>query len=327
MNQPDRNSFDSGSSQTERKDALPILGRYSVIVAIVAFLVTATLTLAGFALHWYLQSRESASQVKQLRQQLEQSKKVFEYSTNPKCDLEFKPGSSIRSTSPYFLLTNHGPGRLDNVWLKETVFLLDNDGVHECRDFPHFEYKLYDGSASSMGSLDVDEKRRIDLELCLLKAHELLIHKYPGKLVSRFRLTGSALASPEFRKDFFFIFDEKTAQRGLPAYLPPHEYVGGKDLVDRVTTYTNHGPESMILFVSIQDFAEFFKNPGETFYRTEDGRFLPYDSTTRVPPGTPLITIPRALDLTGDTSVKVVWSCDGKVGPMFRYFVSRPGIW
>jgi hypothetical protein len=310
----------------KRKDGV-VLGRWQVVVTII-------LAVTAFFGGKYFGSHESYEQLEHWRteaqywqKQSQQAQRALEYSMEPKCDLEFVHGSTSRSTSPYFLLTNHGPGPLDNVWLKETVFLLDKEGVHECSNFPHFEYKRYNGSASSMGSLDIGGERRIEVDNCLLRAVEILFQKYSGTLVSRFRLTGSALASPEFRRDFFFVFDEKALEWGVPTYVVPHEHVGGSDLVDSVTTYVNDGPESLIELISIQDFHEFFKNPPGTFYKTKDGRFLPYDSTTHVPSGTPLVPRVRLVESVGSGSLKLGWRCDDEVGPIFLNFVSQPGIW
>jgi len=260
------------TERSSKAESRVILERWIVVVGLIAGVLVPIIT---FFAGSYFESQECKKQTKYLERQLKHAETALEYSMEPKCDLEFVPGSTLRSTSPYFLLTNHGPGRLDNVWLRETVFLLDKEGVHECPNFPHFEYKRYNGSASSMGSLDIGGEKRIDVDNCLLRAVEFLFQKYSGTLVSRFRLTGSALASPEFRRDFFFVFDEKASEWGLPTYVVPHEHVGGSDLVDSVTTYVNHGPGRLIEFVSIQDFHEFFKNPPQTFYKTKDGRFLP----------------------------------------------------
>lgn len=304
-----------------------ILGRWQVVVTII-------LTLGAFLGGRYFGSHESDEQLEHWRTQAQyweaqsqQAQRTLEYSMEPKCDLEFVPGSTLRSIPPYFLLVNHGPGRLDSVWLRETVFLLDEEGVHECRDFPHFEYVRYKGSTSSMGSLDIGAEKRIDMDNCLLGAVKLLFKKFPGTLVSRFRLTGCAPASPEFRRDFFFVFHEKGSDWGLPVYLLPQEHVGGSHLVDSVTSYVNYGPESLIEFFSTQDFHDFFKNAPQIFYKTKDGRFLPYDSTTHIPPGTALISRTRLVEAVGTGSLKLVWSCDGEVGPIFSRPASQPGAW
>ena len=312
---------------SEKRKDKTIFGRWQVVITIV---LAATSLFIGH----YWGSRESDEQLEHWRTQAKywqtqsgQAQRALEYSMEPKCDLEFVPGSISRSTSPYFLLTNHGPGRLDNVWLKETVFLLDKEGAHECPNFPHFEYKRYNGSASSMGSLDLGGERRIEVHKCLLKAAEMLFQKFSGTLVSRFRLTGNALASPEFRRDLFFVLDEKTSEWGVPTYRPPHEHVGGSDLVDSVVTYLNEGPQSLIELVSIQDFHEFFRNPPQTFYKTKDGGFLPYDGTTHVPSGTPLVPRARLFESVGSGSLKLGWRCDGEVTPIYLNSVSQPGIW
>jgi hypothetical protein len=287
-------------------------------------LLVVFLALATNLITWYVTKQT-------LKPQLEQSKREFDYSTEPKCDLEFVKGSTIRSTAPYFFLTNHGPSQLDDVWLKETLFLVDTGGVHECPDLPHFEYKLYCGSSTSMGSLDTGQHKKIDTDPCLSEAFYLLFSKFSGKLVSRFRLTGSSLASPEFKKDFFFIIDYETLQYVAPVYVMPDEYVGGKNLIDSVTAYINHGPRSSIELVSIQDFCEFYKNPPETFYKTKEGKFLPCYDTMKIPAGTPIVWIPHTdalgFEVVGKNSVKLAWKCDETVGTGFLPFVSQPGVW
>jgi hypothetical protein len=178
-------------------------------------------TLLGIFIGWFLSNQISKTQI-------EQSKRELEYSTEPKCDLEFVKGSTIRSTAPYFLLTNHGPGQLDDVWLKEALFFVDTGGVHECPDLPHFEYMLYCGSSTSMGSLDVGPQKKIDTDPCLGRAFYLFFSKFSGELVSRFRLEGSARASPEYKKDFFFIVDCETLQYVAPYMLHPTSTPVGK---------------------------------------------------------------------------------------------------
>lgn len=280
-------------------------------------------TLLGIFIGWLVSNQIS-------KPQLELSKRQLEYSTEPKCDLEFVKGSSIRSTAPYFLLTNHGPSELDDVWLKENLFFVDTGGVHECPDLPHFEYKLYCGSTTSMGFLDVDRQKKIDTDPCLGKAFYLFFSKFSGKLVSRFRLTGSSLVSPEFKKDFFFIIDCETLQYVAPVYVTPDEYAGGKNLVDSITAYIGHGPRSSILLVSIQDFCDFYKNPPNTFYKTKEGKYLPYYDGTKIPPGTPLVWMPRTSDpgfeAVGNNSVRLAWRCDETVATIIRSFVCQPGV-
>lgn len=280
--------------------------------------------LLGIFIGWFLSKQIS-------KPQLQQSKRELEYSTEPKCDLESVKGSTIRSTAPYFLLTNHGPSQLDDVWLKENLFFVDTGGVHECPDLPHFEYKLYCGSSSSMGFLDVGQQKKIDTDPCLGKVFYLFFSKFSGKLVSRYRLEGSAPASPEYKRDFFFIIDCETLQYVAPVYLMPDEYVGGKNLIDSISAYMNHGPRSLIQLVSIQDFCEFYKNPPETFYKTKEGRYLPYYDATKIPSGTPLVwkmhTSNPGIDIAGGGSVKLAWRCDETFATVFRCFVSQPGIW
>ena len=254
------------------------------------------------------------------KKELHHAKTELEYSTAPKCALVFVSGSMIRSTPPYFLLTNYSPGRLDSVWLKETVFLLDTGGVHECPDLPHFEYILYCGSGTSMGSLDLGAEKRIDIDSCWRQAFDLFFKKYSGKLLSRFRLTGSALASPEFRRDFFFIIDRKHFE--YPKYLEPDGYIGGMDLMDSVIVYTHHGPRSEILYC----FGEFFKNPPEFFYVTKDEKYIPGDRTD-LPPGTPRVLLMHFSEAGGHNSIKLTWSCDEVVGPVSQHFTSPPGVW
>lgn len=305
-----------------------ILGRWTVVVALIAGVLLPIIT---FFAGSYFKSQECKRQTEYLKQQVNQAKIALEYSTEPKCDLEFVKGSTIRSTAPYFLLTNHGPSQLDDVWLKENLFFVDTGGVHECPDLPHFEYKLYCGSSTSMGSLDVPQQKKIDTDPCLGKAFYLFFSKFSGKLVSRFRLTGSSLASPEFKKDFFFIIDCETLQYVAPVYVTPDEYPGGKNLVDSITAYISHGPRSSILLVSIQDFCQFYKNPPETFYKTKEGKFLPYYNITKVPAGTPIVWMPHTSDhgfeVVGNNSVKLAWRCDETVSTIIRYFVSQPGVW
>ena len=304
-----------------------ILGRWTVVVALIAGVLLPTIT---FFAGSYFKSQECKRQTEYLKQQINQARMALEYSTEPKCDLEFVKGSAIRSTAPYFLLTNHGPGQLDGVWLKETLFFMDTGGVHECPDLPHFEYKLYCGSSTSMGSLDVGPQKKIDTDPCMVKAFSLFFSKFSGNLVSRFRLTGSSLASPEFKKDFFFVIDCETLRYVAPVYVTPDEYAGGKYLVDSITAYINHGPKSLIQLISIQDFCEFYKNPPETFYK-EKGDFFPYYDTTKIPAGTPLVSMSlsfdRGFEVVGKNSVRLAWRCDETVATIIRTFVSQPGAW
>jgi hypothetical protein len=293
------------SSNGDGKDQI-YLWKFQVLLPILVGLIC---FLAGSYITW----RISETQV-------EHAKKELEYSSVPKCTLVFVSGSMIRSTPPYFLLTNYGPGRLDSVWLKETVFLLDTGGVHECPDLPHFEYILYCGSGTSMGLLDLGAEKRIDMDSCWQQAFDLFFKKFSGKVLSRFRLTGRALASPEFRRDFFFIIDRKKFE--YPKYLEPDEYVGGMDLMDSVIAYTHHGPRSEILYC----FGEFFKNPPEFFYVTKDGKYIPGDKTD-LPPGTPRVLQMHFSETVGHNSIKLTWSCDEVVGPVSQHFTSPPGVW
>jgi len=290
-------------------------GKHQVYLWKFQVLLPTLCVLIGIFVGWFVTWRISKNQI-------EQAKTEFEYSSVPKCALVFVSGSMIRSTPPFFLLKNQGPIRLDNVWLKETVFLIDTAGVHECPDLPHFEYILYCGSGTSMGSLDLGAEKRIDIDSCWRQAFDLFFKKYSGKLLSRFRLTGSALASPEFRRDFFFIVDRKHFE--YPKYLEPEEYIGGKDLLDSVIAYTHHGPRSEILYC----FGEFFKNPPEFFYVTKDGKYIPWDGKG-LPPGTPLVMqFPRgSIEAVGRNSIKLTWSCDEVVGPVVGFFTSQPGVW
>jgi len=252
------------------------------------------------------------------RAKLDRAKIEFEYSTEPKCDLTFVSGSTIRSTSPYFLFKNQGPGILADYWFKETIFLLDTVGVHECIDLPHFEYLLYCGSSTSMGSLFVNAEKRIDIDPCWKKVFEIFFKKFKGKLISRFRLTGSALASPEFLKDFYFIIEyEKFA---FLKYITPEEYTGGKELVDSVIAYTQHGPKSIIEYC----FNEFFKNPPESFYPTEDGRYIPIRE--KPPPGTPCVLRPIYSESVGSGCTRMVWRCDDVICKCFRDTNCEPGV-
>lgn len=295
-----------------------ILGRWNVVVTII-------LAVGAFLGGLYFESQECKKQTEYLKQQLMHSESALEYSKEPKCALKPMPGGMIRSVLPHFLLTNYGPGCLDDVWLKEAVFLVNSEGVHECPDLPHFEYVLYCGSPTSMGSLDVGEQKRIDVDPCWTQAFDLFSQKFPGQLVSRFRLTGTALATPEFRKDFFFIIDDKRL-----TYIIPDEYIGGKDLVDTVIAYTYHGPKSHILWFSVHDFYDFFKNPSEFFYKSEEGRYISSE-WGNIPAGAPFVWPMHPslhnIEATGEASVKKAWSCDEKVGPIFRIFITQSNAW
>ncbi|MCJ7577875.1 MAG: hypothetical protein MUO91_05440 [candidate division Zixibacteria bacterium] len=284
--------------------------KWSVVLPLVFSIIT---FLAG----WFLGSQQS-------KRQLEHSKTQLEYSTAPNCALQFVPAGMEESTKPHFLLRNLGPGRLDDVWLKETVFLADTEGVHECLDLPHFEYIYYCGSTVVMDSLEVGELKRIDLSPCWWRSFDLFSKKFSGKLVSRFRLTGSALASPEFRKDFFFVIERKSYE-----YITPEEYIGGKELVDSVILYTHRGPRSIIRFVSFFDFQDFFKNPPKFFYQKGNGKYIPWDGPD-LPPVSPAV-MPiyfsryTVLPQKGG-SVKLIWDCDA-LGPIAEMFECRPGVW
>ena len=258
------------------------------------------------------------TQIELMERELQQAKTALEYSSEPKCALEFVPGIGLRSESPYFSLTNHGPGCLENVWLKETVFLVDTGGVHECLNLPHFEYILYCGSSRSMGSLEIGQEKIIRLDPCSDEALDLLFKKFPGKLVSRFRLAGSSLASPEFLRDFFFVIESNTLE--YTKYLRPDEFTGGRQLVDSVNAYTHHGPKSTILYC----FDDFFRDPPEHFYVTDQGKFVPWDGR-ELPPGTPVVSRGLPQEAVGSGSVKVVWSCDEVVGPIFRHVGCQSG--
>lgn len=279
------------------------LGKWQVLVTLIC-------TLIGVGFGWYLHRTTS-------EKERQDARIALEYSSAPKCALTFVPESKLRSIASYFLLKNQGPGTLEEVWLKETVYLLENDSVHECVDLPHFEYKLYCGSNASMGSLSMDDTIRINVDPCLGKAFDIFFKKFSGNLVSRFRLKGSALASPEFRKDFFFIIDRQNLQ-----YIKHDEYIGGKELVDRVIAYNHYGPKSVIRY----RFDDFFKNPPNLFYVSEDGKYMPWDGRD-LPSGTPMVQEFDFEEVVGSGTIKVVWSCDEVVGPVFRDFSSQPGVW
>jgi hypothetical protein len=224
---------------------------------------------------------------------------------------------------PHFLLTNHGPGRLDDVWLKETVFLVDSEGIHECSDVPHFEYIYYRGSISSMDSLGEGEQKKIRLDPCWRQGFDLFSKKFPGTLLSRFRLTGVSLSSPEFQKDFFFIID-----RGHAEFISADEYVGGKDLMYSVIAYTMRGPKSIIRWVSINDFHDFFKNPPQFFHQTEDGKYTPWYGSDLPPVAIMPIYFSRHTIIPPESgSVKLIWECKDEVGPAAVTFMSQPGVW
>lgn len=294
-----------------------ILGRWNIIVTIV-------LALLSFFGGRYFESRESKKQIEQLQQQLKHAERVLEYSSEPHCALTFVSASPIDTIHPHFLLRNLGPGRLDDVWLRETVFLVDSEGVHECLDLPHFEYIYYCGSFASMGSLNVGEQKRIDLLPCWDRPFALFFRKFRGRLVSRFRLTGTALAFPEFRKDFFFVIDRNGYE-----YISPEEFVEGKSLQDSVTAYIHHGPKSIIRWVSFADFHDFFKNPPKFFYQPDGKKYVPWDGPG-LPPVSPA-TIPiyfsrySVLPSEGG-SVKLIWDCDSD-GIIAAMSSCQSGVW
>lgn|GEM_PF-2494011 len=245
------------------------LEKWQVVLAFGVFL----LMLVGLIVSFFVPKGIS-------EKQLEHYKTQFEYSTGPNCALQFVPARMKGSTKAHFLLRNHGPGRLDDVWLKETVFLVDSGGVHECLDLPHFEYFYYCGHIASMGSLYVGKPRRIDLPPCWTRPIDLFFRKFSGNLVSRFRLTGTALASPEFRKDFFFVIDRSRFE-----YVSPDEYIGGKELVESAIAYVGRGPRSIIRWVSFGDFHDFFRNPPKFFYQPDGRNYVPWNG-----PGLPPIS-------------------------------------
>lgn len=290
------------SSRSNEKPGV-YLERWQVLILLISWLISLGLTLY---LTWTTSEKERKD-----------AKTTLAYSSVPKCALTYVPGSRLRSVTPHFLLKNQGPGGLEEVWLRETVYLLEKDSVHECADLPHFEYKLYCGSSASMGSLSVEDTIRINLDPCLGKAFDIFFKKFSGNLVSRFRLTGSALASPEFRKDFFFVIDRENLQ-----YVKPDEYTGGKELIDRVIAYNHYGPKSVICY----RFYDFYKNPPKEFYISEDGKPRPWDGRD-LPSGTSFVLEFDFDEAVGSGTIKVVWSCDEVVGPRFRHFSSQPGVW
>jgi len=195
------------------------------------------------------------------------AQKQLEYTVQPSCSLVFERVWNSKCDSSYFLLKNQGPGKLDEVWFKETVFLVDTQGVHECPDLPHFEYFYFHGSPRSMGSLDPGVEKKIYLSPCWGVAFGLLLRKYPGEFVSRFTLTGTSTATPEYRKDYFFVIDVMHCD-----YITPEEKVGGKELVEKVIKYKEVGPKSVIQWVQFAN--GFFKNPPKWWYKSGGVAYL-----------------------------------------------------
>ena len=294
-----------------------ILGRWNIIVTIV-------LVVLSFLGGRYFESQESKKQIEQLQQQLKQEERVLEYSSEPRCALTFVSTSPIDTIHPHFLIKNLGPGQIDDVWLRETVFLVDSEGVHECLDLPHFEYIYYCGSFTSMGSLGAGEQKKIYLSPCWDRPFILFSRKFKGRLVSRFRLTGTALASPEFRKDFFFVIDRNGYE-----YISPEEFVEGKSLQDSVTSYIHNGPKSIIRWVSFADFRDFFKNPPRYFYQPDGKKYAPWDGPG-LPPVSPA-TIPMYFSRysvlpSAGGSVKLIWDCDSD-GIIATMSSCESGVW
>jgi len=229
------------------------------------------------------------------------AQKQLEYTVQPSCSLVFERVWNAKCDSSYFLLKNQGPSKLDEVWFKEKVFLVDTQGVHECPDLPHFEYFYFHGSPRSMGSLEPDAEKKIYLSPCWRLAYSLFLTKFPGVLVSRFTLNGSSSASPEFRKDYFYVIDAVHCN-----YMTPEEHVGGKDLVDNVIKYAEAGPKSVIYWVGFAN--DFFKNPPKWWYLQNE---LSGGVATTFFPFSPYSYLPSK-----GGSVKFGWECEEDTFPI-----------
>jgi hypothetical protein len=243
------------------------------------------------------------------------AKTQLEYEIQPSVSLSFEPGKGFNCESSYFLLKNHGPGRLDRVWFVETVFLVEPDSVHECPDLPHFEYYHFKGSPRSMGVLEAGAEKQIPLTPCWKKAFGLFLQKYNGKLVSRFTLTGTALASPEFKAEFFFVIDPMHCD-----FIKAENDIGGKKLIETVKNYVAAGPTSVIRWVCFDSpCVGFYKNPPKWWYKSLDNKYTPWYG-----PGLPPYELSRGEAIKMEffspyvilsSYAKFAWSCDSVVGP------------
>ncbi|KPL04476.1 MAG: hypothetical protein AMJ90_00590 [candidate division Zixibacteria bacterium SM23_73_2] len=200
------------------------------------------------------------------------TQKQLEYTVKPSCIFRFRGALKSGCDSLTFMLKNQGPGELDNIWFRELVFLVDSEGVHECPDLPHFEYRYYKGNPRSMGSLESGIEKEVIITSCWSIAFGFLLSKYQGELISRFRLTGSSYAVPEYKKDFFFVIDTRHC-----SYILPDDFVGGNKLVEQVRKYVETGPRSEIHWVGLID--GFLKNPKRWWYQREDGDYIPWGDT------------------------------------------------
>jgi hypothetical protein len=246
------------------------------------------------------------------------AQKQLEYGVKPSFSLSFEPGKGFNCESSYFLLKNHGPGRLDRVWFVETVFLVEPDSVHECPDLPHFEYYHFKGSPRFMGVLEAGAEKQIPLTPCWKKAFGLFSQKYAGKLVSLFTLTGTALASPEFKAEFFFVIDPMHCD-----FIQAENYTGGKKLIEIVEKYLSAGPASVIRWVCFEGpCVGFYKNPPKWWYMTSDSAYVPWYGPD-LPPYErshghaiqPIFFSPYFFFLNGSGYAKFTWSCDSELGP------------
>jgi hypothetical protein len=278
------------------------LWKWSVVVA----LIIGVLTLIGI----YIINPECY--------QKKIAQKQLEYGVKPSVSLSFEPGKEFDCESSYFLLKNQGPGRIERVWLVESVFLVESDSVHECPDLPHFEYYHFEGSLRSMGVLEAGDKKQIHLAPCWRKAMDLFFQKYSGKLVSRFTLTGNALAKPDFNVEFFFVIDPLHCD-----YISADNYIGGEKLIKAVKAYISSGPRSIIRWIYFKGPAYgFFKNPPKLWYTTPDSDYIPWYGR-----GLPPYELSRGMAVRSfffdpylffpnkDSFAKFTWSCDSVVGP------------
>jgi hypothetical protein len=244
------------------------------------------------------------------------AEKQLEYGIRPSVSLIFEPGKEFDCVSSYFLLKNNGPGKLDRVWFVEMIFLVDRDSVFECPDLPHFEYYHFKESPRSMGMLEAGAEKQIPLTPCWKKAFGLFLQKYNGKLVSRFTLTGTALASPEFKAEFFFVIDPMHCD-----FIQAENDVGGKKLVATVKKYVASGPPSVIRWICIDGpCVGFFKNPPNWWYKSLDNKYTPWYG-----PGLPPYELSRGEAIKvqffspyviQSSYAKFDWTCDSEVGPM-----------